>query len=238
MWPLALTFDGTTGSDGSNVFLFFDDFTDDALAESRWTRLGDGDINLANGILTSSGPALLQSQSAAVIAGTTTLGARLAAESRTGTDLEVGVGEVTPGNTLWAYGRLWDGLTFLSWEDSSYAFDGTEGTACDQNSTIPPALDLPWADTTTPATFLSLEFSYTNDGNRSAGSFETSRGIRLSYVAPEDCQLPPALPILISLDHAASDTPTQRLDYVYVRPKAPTEPSVTVLTDSTRCGAD
>jgi hypothetical protein len=161
---------------------------------------------------------------------------------RTYTDVEFGVGEVSSDNPVWAFSRNWDGLTFLSYDVTTYVFDGPTGTSCDRLSggQINASLGASWLDRP-PATasFLTAEFGYAIMAGRAEAWLRSSRGAFFQYAAPAGCALPAALPVLIVLDHLAdASSPTQRVDYVYVRPTAAIEPTATTLTNSTLpCGA-
>lgn len=238
---LALTFEAMPGfgSNGKRVFSFFEDFAGDKLNDDRWRAIGNGRVEVHEGVLESVGPAMLQSRADEVTAGRSVVGARLAARSQFHTDVELGVGRVDPDKVLWAYERDWEGFTFLSWDEGTYAFNGAGRSRCDNmnRGEVPAPLGAPWVDVPpASASFLTVEFRYENAGRHASGSIETSRGASLHYTAPEGCTLPDTLPLLIVLDHeAGGDKVTQRLDYVYVRPGAPSEPTVEVLFDSTEC---
>ena len=117
--------------------------------------------------------------------------------------------------------------------------DCAESRSYDTQRTVPASLGAAWADTTEPASFQIAEFRYENRGGSTVMQLMTSRGTDFSYTAPPGCTLPDALPVLISLDHAGDQgSPTQRVDYIYVRPAAATEPATSVLSDSTQaCGS-
>lgn len=243
---LSVTFDGAgSGSDGAQVFPFFDDFEGSAIDTTRWIARAQGNasVSVSGGVLSSQGIFILESVSKAVSAGQSVVGVRMAASSELNTDVELGVGTIDDSVPLlvWAYARTWDGLTFVSHDDTIYAFDGPSGSSCDHlNDGSPPAsLGNPWVDhAPATASFLTAEFTYANRSNLTEASLRTSRGASFSYTSPTGCTLPTSLPVMISLDHDTNDTsPTQRVDYVYVRPSTSTEPTASVLSSSTlACG--
>jgi hypothetical protein len=234
---LAVTFaTGGSPSNGSQVFPFFDGFDGTALDLARWKVYGPGTYSVSNGVLQSQRIMLLESTTNAVTAGASTIAVRMAALGARDTDVELGVGRVSNGAVIWSYGRSWDGFTFLSYDIASYAFDGPSGSPCDQltDGDIQPSIGSPWVDhPPATASFLLAEFSYANVSGRMRASLQTSRGASLSYTAPANCTLPTSLPVLITLDHyAEASSPTQRVDYVYVRPTTPNPPAATVTTSS------
>ena len=179
---------------------------------------------------------LLESVPNAVSAGQSMVVARMALIGNYDTDVELGVGRVTESDplTIWAYGRIWDGMSFVSYDVTTYAFDGLAGSCDDPLGSAPPQLGASWADRP-PSTgsFLTAEFSYANQAGTAEASLRTSRGASFRQTAPAGCALPAALPVLITLDHNAPDAPAQRIDYVYVRPVASREPTATVSDAST-----
>lgn len=242
---LAVAFDSARGeaADGRRVFPFFDGFQGSSLDLTRWIPRGSGTVTLSGGVLQSQGIMLLQSLPAAVVAGQSLLVVRLAALGMYDTDLEIGAGAMsdTLPQTVWAPGRSWDGISFVSQEFATYGFDGPAGSGCDDvgGTSLPPSIGASWVDhPPTAASFLTAEFAYANRG-ASEATLRTSRGASLRYTAPAGCSLPPSLPVLITLDHLAeAGSPTQRIDYVFVRPTAAREPSSSVLSTSTAaCGS-
>jgi hypothetical protein len=228
------------GSDGSRVFAFFDGFGGSSLDRARWTTLGTGTVSVSGGTLRSLGVTLLESVAAAVNADEHVLGVRIAAAGQPGTDIELGVGRVTNAdpNDAWAYDRTWNGLTFVSYTETVYAY-GSPSSACSVTGP-PPPLGLAWADQS-PAlpSFQSAEFAYANVAGRTEAWLRTSRGASFQYRAPFGCTLATSLPILLDLDHSAAGAVVeQQLDYVYVRPTVAQEPTASVRSDSSLpCGA-
>ena len=225
----------TSVADGEAVFEFFDGFEGTALDSTRWQVHGAGSYSVADGVLTSVDDVLLQTQTNVMATGTRVLGVRIRAEGLLDTDVELGAGEVTglARRGTWAFDREWDGVTLLSYEDTLYVVDGPSGSSCDS-----PTPDLPemtvgaaWADTTAtaPATFLTAEFGYETASTGTQAWLETSRALRVEGTTADACELPSQLPALIGLDHQNdSNSPTQEVDYVYVRQYAALEPTVSV----------
>jgi hypothetical protein len=239
---LLVTFDATRGeaSNGGRVFSFFDNFDGSSLDRARWIARGQGSVSVSGGVLQSQGIMQLESIASAVSAGQSIVGARLALLGEYDTDVELGVGKVSADDPIWAPGRSWDGVTFVSHDFTTYGFDGPAGTPCDDlaNSQLTPQIGASWADRP-PATaaFQSAEFGYANRSGTAEAWLRSSRSASLSYTAPSGCALPAALPVLITLDHITPSAPIQRVDYVYVRPLAAREPSASVLSASTlACG--
>jgi hypothetical protein len=135
-------------------------------------------------------------------------------------------------------------VSFLSHETSGYGFNGAQGTACNDlalDATSAKLSDQPWVDypPTTPS-FFTAEFGYSNQGGSTRAFLRTSRGTSFNYTAPANCALPTALSVLIALDHLDdASSPTQRIDYVYVRPTVTSEPTTLVQTNSSyACGTE
>ena len=238
---LAVTFDSVgPASNGSQVFSFFEGFDGTSLDTARWSDYGNGTETVSNGVFQSQGVKALESKTAAVTAGTSALGIRIAAIGTTDTDVELGAGRVLDASVIWAFARDWDGVTFLSYTNSTYVINGPTSGSCNDvaNSMINPSLGSSWLDTPpATATFLTAEFTYANVSGSAHATLRTSRGASLSYTAPAGCTLPVTLPVLISLDHYTPDTRTQRIDYVYVRATATVTPTATVqFSSSERCG--
>jgi hypothetical protein len=225
----------TSVADGEAVFEFFDGFDGAAVDPARWQVHGAGSFSVADGVLTSVGDVLLQTQANVMASDTRVLGVRIRAEGLLDTDVELGAGEVTglAGSGTWAFGREWDGVTLLSYDETLYVVDGPSGSSCDS-----PTVDLEgmsvgaaWADTTTtaPATFLTAEFGYQTASTGTQAWLETSRALRVEGTTADACELPSQLPALIGLDHQDdAQSPTQELDYVYVRQYAALEPTVSL----------
>jgi hypothetical protein len=239
---LLVTFDATRGeaSNGSRVFSFFDNFDGSALDRARWIARGQGSVSVSGGVLQSQGIMQLESVASAVSAGQSIVGARLALLGEYDTDVELGAGKVSADDPIWAPGRRWDGVTFVSHDFTTYGFDGPAGTPCDglANSQVTPQIGASWADhPPASAAFQSAEFGYANRSGTAEAWLRNSRSASVSYTAPSGCALPSTLPVLITLDHNTPSAPIQRVDYVYVRPLAAREPSASVLSASTlACG--
>jgi hypothetical protein len=240
VFAVSFTTSGETSS-GSRVFPFFDDFEGGTLDRTRWTTRGTGSVSVSAGVLQGQGVMQLESLARAVSAGQSVVGARVAMLGSYDTDVELGAGVVGGGTTIWAPGRIWDGITFASHDFGTYAFDGPAGSSCDDlaDSTPTPQIGAAWVDRP-PATaaFLTAEFGYAVRAGTASGWLRTSRGASLTYTAPNGCGLPTTLPVLITLDHNAPDAPIQRVEYVYVRPAATSEPSTIVQSASSlSCGS-
>ena len=240
---LEIAFDGdaSVGSDGTRVFPFFDDFDGTALDATRWMELGSGSLTVSGGILESYSEKRLQSVSNVVSESQSIIGVRMAVIGELDTDVELGAGDIYTAPPTWAYNRDWDGVTFVGSFVAIYAFDGATGTSCDNmaNGNVPTQLGATWADSPPgPATFLTAEFGYANVGDHAEAWFQTSRGASFQYVSPSGCPLPTTLPVLIVLDHNTNNPDTQYVDYVYVRPTTSSEPTTSVLMNSSlACGS-
>ena len=197
--------------------------------------LPSGSVTVAEDVLASVGDVLLQTQANVMASGTRVLGVRIKAEGVIDTDVELGAGDVSglPRTGTWAFGREWDGVTFLSFNDTLYVVDGPPGSSCSNPTIDPPEMRVgpPWVDTpnTAPATFLTAEFGYQTASTGTEAWLETSRDLRLEGTSVDACELPSQLPALIGLDHqSGSHTPTQELNYVYVRQHAALQPTVSL----------
>jgi hypothetical protein len=222
-------------ADGELVFEFFDGFEGAALDSARWQVHGSGSVTVAEGVLASVGDVMLQTQANVMASATRVLGVRIKAESVAHTDVELGAGDVSglAASGTWAFGRQWDGVTFLSYTDTLYVVDGPSGSSCDSPTIAPAAMRVgpPWVDTpdTAPATFLTAEFGYETASTGTQAWLETSRALRLEGTSADACELPSQLPALIGPDHESdSHTPTQELDYVYVRRHAAVQPTASL----------
>ena len=221
---------------GADVFEFFDGFDGVELDGSLWIQFGSGSASLDDGLLSSTGPVLLQSEAPELASGTRVLGARIRAESSYGTEVDFGAGVLTgtSGDILSAFDRSWDGVVFLSAEGTALVVDGEDGTACDDASFSRDLLvSVPWTYTeeTRPVGFLTAEFGYEELADGIRAWLVTSRDYSVHATYEELCSLPEQLPVLIGLDHATDGhVPTQQLDYVYVRQQAAVEPTVQVVS--------
>jgi hypothetical protein len=253
---LSVALDGAgPGSDGDGVFDFFDDFSGQELDTTRWSRYGNGRINVSGGILESQGAAMLATADDVMAEGQSVAGVRLAARSIIGTDVELGVGRVTAvpnPHFLWAFespffepGRSWDGTTFVSADRTIYGFHTQQRTCDNTQAQTPAVLGSAWTDVA-PATasFLTAEFRYRNRGDQTESRMSTSRGQSFSLTLPAGCTLPSRLPMLLGLDHhddprsSTDDVPVQRVDYVYVRRHVDVAPELSALSESAlACGA-
>jgi len=183
-------------ADGELVFEFFDGFDGAAIDTARWQVHGAGSTSVADGVLTSVDDVMLQSQAVVMTSGARVLGVRIKAEGRIYTDVELGAGVVSdlPGAGTWAFDREWDGVTFLSYEDTLYVVNGPTGSSCDSPTLDPDAMRVgaAWADTpdTAPATFLTAEFGYETATTGTQAWLETSRGLRLDGTSADACELP------------------------------------------------
>jgi hypothetical protein len=222
-------------ADGELVFEFFDGFEGAALDSARWQVHGSGSVTVAEGVLASVGDVMLQTQANVMASGTRVLGVRIKAESVAHTDVELGAGDVSglAGSGTWAFDRQWDGVTFLSYDDTLYVVDGPPGSSCNSPTIDPRVMRVgpAWVDTptTAPATFLTAEFGYQTASTGTQAWLETSRALRLEGTSADACELPSQLPALIGPDHESdSHTPTQELDYVYVRRHAAVQPTASL----------
>ena len=230
-------------SDPARVFSFFDGFDGQALDRARWRVHGDGSVMVVDGELRTQGIAALESIDSAVSAGRSVVGVRIAALGQLDTDVELGAGTIANDAVIWAYGRDWDGVTFLSYDATHAAFNGPAASTCNNlaGGSLPAPIGNPWVDhPPATATFLTAEFGYANRGGRTHAWLRSSRGASFDYEAPAGCTLPDSLPILISLDHVAdAASPTQHVDYIYVRSSTANEPTASVSNDASHaCGTE
>jgi len=221
---------------GEDVFEFFDGFDGLELDGDRWVQFGSGSASLDDGLLSSTGPVLLQSETAQLSSASRVLGVRIRAESSEGTEVDLGAGVLTgtSGDTLSAFDRSWDGVVFTSAEGTALVVDGESGTSCDDASFSRDLLvSVPWTYTedTGPVGFFTAEFGYEQLAAGIRAWLVTSRDYNVIANHDEDCSLPEQLPVLIGLDHTGGGhVPTQQLDYVYVRQQAAVEPAVQVVS--------
>ncbi len=221
---------------GEDVFEFFDGFDGVELDSDRWLQFGSGSISLDDGLLSSTGPVLLQSQAVVLGSASSVLGVRIRAESSSETEVDLGAGVLTAtsGDTLSAFDRSWDGVVLSSAEGTALVVDGEAGTTCDDVSFSRDLIvNVAWAYTedTRPVGFLTAEFGYEEQADGIRAWLVTSRDYSLIASHDQACTLPERLPVLIGLDHTdGGHVPTQQMDYVYVRQQAAIEPTVQVLS--------
>jgi hypothetical protein len=221
---------------GEDVFEFFDGFDGVELDGDRWVQFGSGSVSLDDGLLSSTGPVLLQSEAPELGSDSRVLGVRIRAEGSEGTEVDLGAGVVTAtsGDTLSAFDRTWDGVVFTSADATALVVDGEAGTPCDDASfSRDLVVSVPWAYTedTGPVGFLTAEFGYEQLADATRAWLITSRDYSVTATHDEVCSLPEPLPVLLELDHTGGGhLPTQQVDYVYVRQQAEVEPTVQVLS--------
>ncbi|HEY6881917.1 MAG TPA: DUF2341 domain-containing protein [Polyangiales bacterium] len=236
---LRVAFDGgvDAGSNGAAVFDFFDAFDGTKLDRTRWRMIGAGSVSVSDGLLRGTGAVLLQSESAAVHAGTSALGVRIAASGQSGTDVELGAGTFfssTSPTDLWAYSRKWEGVSFVSYSKTTPVLRPPRGTGCLGTDEPGDGIGPPWVDLyPMPASFLTAEFRYAVTDDRAEAWLASPRSGALSLQSDIGCTVPDQLPILLGLDHSPYGARVeQRIDYVYVRPASAPEPTTMVVFDS------
>jgi hypothetical protein len=217
------------GGDGVAVFpLLFDDF--ETFDRRVWEERGSGDAVAEQGALTAEDPKLVFTADAPLSAGDTALVARIDAVGGYFDDFEIGGGEVdaaADASDLWAGSRSWYGFTHLSFDDAYY--NTAPGTSPGPRCTG----DLhsgPWLPTASdPRRYTRVEVTYEHDGT---SRLVTDAGVVLDRAADAGCEPASPLPVLVVFDHLDEGAnPTQRLDFVLVRPTASPEPVATIIEE-------
>jgi hypothetical protein len=200
----------------------FDEPRDWTVAQPDWLLHGDGVEQVGDGVLRLPPAAIheaaLESTVVTVHSHTEALGVRFSASPGGGDDFEIGVGTISTVE-LWHQARNGTWFTALHWD----VLEGSVGSSSLCHRTAGQSAYV------VAGQWYEAEFAYQADANASA-TFDAQRQTEsFSYsLATSGCPaLPSLLSILIVLDHdSAGANSNVEIDWIYVRPRAEVEPSI------------
>lgn len=219
----------STGMSPQQVFPYFEGFDgahDWSTPPSQWSlhgdttplQTGDGTLVFPSAPSPSPHSGAIQSRSQLLRSGQDVLGVRYRAQGGLHDDFEIGVAAIDTPEDLWNGSRDGSWATMLHFAGVEANFGN--GTRCDLVGDT-PYLTNDW---------YAAEFSYRASAPAQVDFEAVGPGGRSYSLATTQCgDLPEALPLFVTFDHSPEGNNTEvQIDWIYVRPKAPVEPSFVV----------